>query len=49
MGWAIAALVILAALMVGWLVDRRHKGSNRSVADIAIAVEHRRRGPERFE
>ena len=48
MGWAIAALVILAALTVGWLVDRRHKGSNRSAADIATVVEHRRRGPERF-
>ena len=48
MGWSIAALMILAALMVGWLVDRRHKGSNRSAADIAIGVEHRRRGPERF-
>ena len=41
MGWTIAALVILAALMVGWLVDRRHKGSNRSVADIAFGVERR--------
>ena len=49
MGWAIAALVILAALMVGWLVDRRHKGSNRSVADIATGVEHRRRDPRDFE
>ena len=48
MGWTIAALVILAALMVGWLVDRRHKGSNRSVADIAFGVEHRREHPWKF-
>ena len=48
MGWAIGALVILAALIVGWLVDRRHKGSNRSPAEIATGVEHRRRLPGRY-
>ncbi len=41
MGWAIAALVILTALIVGWLVDRRHKGSNRSPGDINTEVERR--------
>jgi hypothetical protein len=45
MGWAIAALVIVTALIVGWLVDRRHEGSNRSPADIATGVERRWRLP----
>ena len=45
MEWAIAPLVILAALIVGSLVDRRHKGSNRSPADIATGVERRWRLP----
>ena len=41
MGWAIAALVILAALIVGLLVDRRHKGRNRSPDDISTETERR--------